>query len=100
MKYFVYEVKKAELPPEAAVALLEASKEFFNARLADGTWDCAYSSPEGRGMCICNYDSHEALMDDMLRCPIYPFENLEVRPVVDLNDGMDKFIELCKKLTG
>jgi muconolactone delta-isomerase len=85
------------IPPEEMLAILRASKEFVNARLQDGTFECAYGFPEGDGFCVASYDSHEALMDDLLQYPQYPIMEWEITPLVDANHGFGKFIEYTEK---
>ena len=90
--------------PENPVALLQAGKEWTNARLADGSVDCAYNvigSKQGIGaVAIANADSHEALVELVLSFPQYPFFDLEILPLSDLNHFLGKGIEMMQKSMG
>ena len=82
------------------MAILQASKEFTNARLQDGTFDCAYGYLTGDGFCVANYDSHAALMEDLMTYPQFPSMDWEVTPLVDADAGFDKWIEYFEKRAG
>ena len=86
------------MPPQQAAGLLQATKEWINARLADGTMDCHYVFPEGGGFVISNADSHETVLDALLEYPLYPFMTWEVKALCDWSHSYDKFIELWQKL--
>jgi muconolactone delta-isomerase len=88
----------APMPPEQAVGLLQAAKEWMNARLADGRVDCHYVFPQGGGIIISNADSHEALMDGLLEYPLFPFMTWEIKALCDWSHGTGKFIELFQKV--
>ena len=90
--------------PENPVALLQAGKEWINARLADGSLDCAYNvigSKQGMGgVAIGNADSHEALAELVLSFPQYSFFDFEILPLSDLNHFLGKGIEMMQKSMG
>ena len=90
--------------PENPVAVLQAGKEWINARLADGSVDCAYNvmgSKQGIGaVAIANADSHEALAELVLSFPQYPFFDLEILPLSDINHAVEKTIALMQKPMG
>ena len=86
------------------VAVLQADKEWVNARLADGSLDCAYNvigSKQGIGaVAIANVESNEALVELVLSFPQYPFFDLEILPLSDLNHFLGKGIEMMQKSMG
>jgi len=89
---------------ENPVAVSRAGKEWINARLADGSVDCAYNvigSKQGIGaVAIANADSHEALAELVLSFPAYPFFDLEILPLSDLNRFLEMVIEITQKSMG
>ena len=88
------------IPPEQAVGIYQAAKEWMNARLAEGTVDCHYVFPDRGGFVIGNADSHEEILDRLMEYPLYPFLDWEVRPLCDWSHAYDKAIEFFQKLAG
>jgi len=90
--------------PRPEIASYRAGKEWINARLADGSVDCTYNvvgSKQGIGsVAIANADSHEALEELVLSFPMYPFFDLEILPLSDLNRFLEKGIEMMQKSAG
>ena len=90
--------------PENPVAVSRASKEWINARLADGSVDCTYNvigSKQGiDGVAIANADSHEALVEQILSWPAYAFYDFEILPLSDLDHFLGKAIEMMQKSMG
>ncbi|NIN00454.1 MAG: hypothetical protein GTO24_20950 [candidate division Zixibacteria bacterium] len=82
------------------VLVVQAAKEWANARLTDGTFDCHYAFPQLGAIAITNADSHEAVQDLILECPLYPYFHWEVTALCDPNHSYDKNIEYFKKLGG
>lgn len=80
--------------------LFEATKEWVNALFADGTFDCHYGFSDLGALTIVNADSHEALLDKILECPVYPYFNWEIKALCDWQHIYDKNIEYFKKLGG
>jgi muconolactone delta-isomerase len=94
MKYLITgKPVNTPMPPEQELALSQAEKEWFNARLADGTVECHYTFLDEGGFAICNVDSHEALWDLLVTYPFYPFTILEVRALCDWVHASDSLIE-------
>ena len=102
MKFFVRSQRnQVPMPPERAAGLYQAAKQWVNARVADGTFDCAYSFSElGGGMGIMNADSPEELLDLVVDYPLWPFFTREIKPLCDFSHTMDKLTEFAKKLAG
>ena len=82
------------------VRLFQATKEWANALVEDSTFDCHYGCSGLGGVSIVNADSHEAVLDLILDCPLYPFFKWEVTALTDLNHTYDKNIEYFQKLGG
>lgn len=99
MKYLVTARPSAvPIPPEKAVGLFKAAKEWINAHLASGKHDCHYIFPDGGGFAIANADSHEEVMDQVLDYPMYPFLDWEIKALCDSDHSYDKMIEFWQKL--
>ena len=105
MKFLIFVKPLPGAPgPENPVALLQADKEWINARLADGSVDCAYNvigSKQGiGGVVIANADSHEALVEQILAYPRYLFFDFEILLLSDLDHFLGKGIEMMQKYMG
>ncbi len=88
------------LPLEQEVSILQASREFVNARIQDGRFDCAYGYVHGEGFCVANAESPEALMADLLSFPAFPRFNWEIVPLVEFNASYDAWIAFFKERIG
>ena len=90
--------------PEDPVAVLQAAREWINARLANGSVDCAYNvigSKQGMGdVAIANADTHEALAELLLSFPQYPFVDLEILPLSGVDHAAERTIALMQKRVG
>jgi len=84
---------------EDQLSYLELSKQWVNARLADGTLESAYSFPAGGGFFIANADSHESLMKIMVDFPLSPLSDFEVHAISDFNRSTEIVIDALKKVT-
>ncbi len=94
MKYLVTgQTGTTPVPPEQMLALWQAAKEWFNARLADGTVECHYLFLDGGGFAISNVDSHEALWDLLVTYPFYPYNVWKVEALCDWAHIYDRTIE-------
>ena len=101
MKYLVsVQPGTTPIPPEQAVGLYQAAKEWINAQLADGRLDCCYVFADAGGFAISNADSHEEVFDNLLAYPLYPFFDWEVKALCDWSHSYDKIIELYQRLVG
>lgn len=84
---------------EDQIKYLEATKQWVNARLADGTLESAYSFPAGGGFFIANADSHEDLMKMLVEFPLRPLSDFEVHVISDFNRSTDIVIAALKTAT-
>jgi muconolactone delta-isomerase len=101
MKYLVTALPgTTTLKIKYGARLFQATKEWVDALLADGTFDCHYGFSDLGALSIVNADSHEALLDKILECPVYPYFNWEIKALCDWQHIYDKNIEYFKKLGG
>ena len=80
--------------------VFKAAKEWADARLADGTFECHYGFSDLGALAIVNADSHEALLDGILDCPVYPFFDWQVEALCDWQHTYDKNIAYFERLAG
>lgn len=83
---------------KAQADFLQKAKEWVEAKLADGTLDCAYSFPAGGGFFIFNADSHEGLMKQLVDFPLRPLSEFEIHAICDFSRASDLVIESVKDL--
>jgi muconolactone delta-isomerase len=101
MKYLITAKPGAlQVPRERGVALYKAAKQWVNAALADGRFDCHYVFPDAGGFSIANADSHEEVFDTLLSYPVYPFFEWEVRALCDCGHTYDTIIRYFQRLAG
>ena len=81
-------------------SVFKAAKQWADARLADGTFECHYGFSDLGALAIVNADSHEALLDGILDCPVYPFFDWQVEALCDWQHTYDKNIAYFEKLAG
>jgi hypothetical protein len=81
-------------------SLFQMAQEWAKSRLADGTFDCHYGFADLGAFVIANADSHEALFDEILDCPLYPFFDWEINALCDWQHMYDKNIAYFRKLSG
>ena len=89
MKFLVFARPNVSVPDDKALALWRATKEWTNARLTDGTLDCAYNLPTGGGVGIINSNSHEALTEILSSYPLQPWVQYEIHVLSDVNHLFD-----------
>ena len=101
MKYLITARQRRSVPPEQAVSLFQAAREWLSAQLADGRLDCNYVFADTSGGCgILNADSHEEAFDTLLAHPLNPFFDWEIKALCDWGHGIDKVIEFYQKRIG
>ena len=89
--------RRQQVPP---VPVLEASKAWIDAKLADKTFDCCYSFVTGGGVGICNSESPDALHPLILSYPAYPFVDFKIDPLCDIDLALDQVIAMLRRLGG
>jgi hypothetical protein len=65
----------------------------MKAAIENGDADCAYNFFGGGGLALANGDSHEGVLGDLLSYPMYPFFAWEVVPLINFEEGVNKYIE-------
>jgi len=99
MKYLVIAKPGAiPIPPEQGEKLLQASKEWINGKLTDGSIDVTYNFFGGGGFAITNSDSHENVLKELLGYPMYPFFQWEVTPILDQEESFNQYIAFYQKM--
>jgi hypothetical protein len=94
---FLITAKPGPMPPP--LDAMQAAKDWLDAKLADGTFECVYAFPEGGGCSIGESDSVEQLMERLLDYPISPFVEYDVQPLVEMNAAFDRLIPYVEKTT-
>jgi cephalosporin-C deacetylase-like acetyl esterase len=98
MKFLVTTTpRRLQVPP---LALIEASKAWINARLADKTMDCCYGFTTGGGITILNADSAEKVARLLLDYPGYMLSDWKVDALCDINQTLDSVIAMVKRAAG
>lgn len=97
MKYMVI-VKPGPMPPP--VEVIHQAREWIQARIADGTFECVYAFPEGGGLSIGEQGDADQLMEQLMEYPGSPFVSYEVRPLVEFNTAFDRLIPFAERMSG
>ena len=86
MKYFV-SATPGPMPP--APEQFDASIDWLQAKVDDGTFDCVFGFVEGGGFGVTNADSHIEVLDLMADYPLFGLVTWEVRPLLEFREGID-----------
>ncbi len=97
MKYLVIARRRASV--QAVANVLQTTKDYVNDELTSGRADCIYlfASGDGSGVGIANADSHEQLVEVLLRHPEYQHFEWEVQPLCEFNRITDQMLEALRK---
>ena len=97
MKFVVISNPKHMIPPEMIIPILEAFSAFIEKYTASGhiveTW--SYAGTTGGGALI-NAESLEELDAIMAENPTAGFSAIEVHPVVDLQESVQRGLQIAK----
>ena len=93
MKFLVFARYRIGVTIPQSADLFRQTKDWLEARLADGTMDCLYNLPAGGGVGIINADSHEALTEILGAYPLQPLVGYEVHPLSDFKQVFDLAIK-------
>ena len=97
MKFLVTATpRRLQLPP---AGLIDASKAWLNARLADKTMDCCYAFITGGGVAVMNGDSAEAITTALMEYPAFIANDWNVQPLCDINHSLDQVNAMVTRLT-
>jgi hypothetical protein len=94
---FLVTVKPGPMPPP--LDAVRAAREWLQAKLDDGTFECIYAYPQGGGCSIGESDSIEQLMERLLDYPISPFVEYDVQPLIEMDAAFDRLIPYVEKAT-
>ena len=100
MKFLVINSPKAAPPPTLPadmILLYQASNAYINGALATHQLDCCYALVNGGGVSIANAGSVEELVSALWAYPMWGYFEWSIKPLADVNAGLDKSIELWKK---
>ena len=103
MKYLVT-VKRRDnvsMPPEAIAGILNGQREWIRDKLADGTFDAAFSFPQGGGgVAIVNADSAEELNGIITSGPVFAISDQTVQPLADIDVALGNAVEALQRTAG
>ena len=86
MKYFIA-ARPGPLPPSPEQ--FDASIEWLDGKVQDGTFDCIFGFMEGGGFSVANVDSHREALELMAEYPLFGLVTWEVHPVLEFKEGID-----------
>jgi muconolactone delta-isomerase len=91
MKFLVTSKPRFQIPPEMIGPILDAFTAYVNQYTESGniqeSW--SFAGVQGGGA-ILNVDSHEELDAIMTELPIAPFSEIEIYPLVDLHESLQR----------
>ena len=86
--------RDAPAPVDDPIAASKAAREALKAGLADGSMDCVYQFADGRkAVVIANAASAEEVWEMLTSYPLYPLQDYEVHPLVDVDYVFGRSIE-------
>lgn len=98
MKYLIVaKPTNTPMPEGQEYELFKAAQDYGNAKLKDGTFDCAYAFFNGGGFAIANVASHEEAYDLITSYPMYFFFEWEVKPILDWDKTFENILNRFKK---
>jgi len=86
----------APLAPEKAFETYQAAQAYGNKFLEDGTHDCSYAFFGGGGMAITNADSADDVYKNLIKYPMFPNFQWEVKPLLDWNKTFNSILDTFK----
>ena len=87
MKYLVtLRRREVPVPPEAMARMLLAQHDWLQEKLADGTFDVAYTFAQaGGGIGIVNAESGDELNGIITSSPLFGVANVELQPLAEIS---------------
>lgn len=99
MKFLVLSKDKHMIPPELVVPLIDAFTAFIDKYEATGQLEMAWSNAgTTAGGGIANVDSLEELDAIMAEYPFGPFSDVEVYPLADLKQSLQRTKEVAQMM--
>lgn len=100
MKYMLIGRPRATAQMRPTSDQVRQAKDWVNARIADGTFDCLYGLASGGGVTLINAESHDKVRELLTEYPLYFYAEWEVHALTDGNFYYDTMIRLLKKMEG
>ena len=99
MKFLVIgkPARTAQFTAKQRLAMMQASKEWQEAYLKNGTVDCAYAFIDGGGFTISNYDTAEDALKAVINFPANALFEWDVKPLADMIKTYDEVISIFKR---
>lgn len=101
MKYLVLGRNKDMVPPEAAAGILDGASAWAKKYTENGKLEAvwALAGVQGGGE-ILNVDSNDEVDAIMAEFPLGPFTKMEVFPIVDFNEAMQRAKQAVQAMAG
>ena len=91
MKFLVISKQKYQIPPEAAVPLIDAFMAYIDKYTASGKLETIWSYAGGQdGGGIANVGSLDELDALLAEYPFRPFSDVEIHPLVDTKGSIQR----------
>ena len=99
MRFLVVTRANAPLPPEMALGLVEAMKQWAAAQRQSGKLEQVWSfAGLNGGGGILDVGSHEELDAIMAAFPFGPFSHIDVYPLADLDASLQSFATVIQQM--
>lgn len=69
--------------------LFDASLNWLDQKLGDGTFDSIFGYMEGGGFAVVNAASHHDILEMMTEYPLFGMVTWDVRPLLEFKEGTD-----------
>jgi len=86
LKYYVSAIPGA-MPPSPEQ--FDASLNWLDHKVSDGTFDSIFGFIEGGGFAVVNADSHHDILELMTDYPLFGMVTWDVRPLLEFREGTD-----------
>ena len=100
MKFLVLTKSRVGAPPlPDPIAALQASKEYLDVMLADGSLDFVYQFASGhQAVAVVNAETAEEMWEKLTAYPLSPVQVYEVHPLADINYVFEKNLERMQQM--
>lgn len=99
MRFLVTTKSTSPFPPEMAMGMVEAMKQWAGTHRQSGKMEqiWAFAGSNGGGG-ILNVDSHEELDAIMAGFPFGPFSQIDVYPLADIDASLESFTKVIQQM--
>jgi len=101
MKYMILvksRIGTAAAKPQNPIKTFKEARDWNQAALDSGAFDCVYGLITGRGgLAIANAASHEDLMKLLRSSPMFHYVDYEIQPLCDSTEYWNMHIETVEK---